>query len=193
MNKNNFWNDAAKCGFIVGALLAVSSVLETYMTLSGSLALYGLMMVEWIAVVVAHYYLLHRFTRRHAALYTAEEGFTFSQSYYYVLVISAFAGIILGVVQYLNLHLIIGYTTYTEKIADSFTNLLAQSGSSMPASMEPMITQTMEQLQTAPAPSVLATVWGGLFTSLLFGAIFGLIIAGVTSRRPKPFDTSSNE
>ena len=29
----DFWNDAAKCGAIIGAILAVSMVLETMMTL----------------------------------------------------------------------------------------------------------------------------------------------------------------
>ena len=37
MEKQNFWNDAAKCGAIIGAILAVSMILETMMTLSGSM------------------------------------------------------------------------------------------------------------------------------------------------------------
>ena len=28
MDKNNFWNEAAKCGAVIGLILAVSSVLE---------------------------------------------------------------------------------------------------------------------------------------------------------------------
>ena len=54
MEKQNFWNDAAKCGAIIGAILAVSMVLETMMTLSGSMKYYALMTVEWIGVVVLH-------------------------------------------------------------------------------------------------------------------------------------------
>ena len=76
MEKQNFWNDAAKCGAIIGAILAVSMVLETMMTLSGSMKYYALMTVEWIGVVVLHYYLLHRFTRNRSKLYSAEEGFS---------------------------------------------------------------------------------------------------------------------
>lgn len=37
------------------------------------------MTVEWIGVVVLHYYLLHRFTRNRSKLYSAEEGFSFGQ------------------------------------------------------------------------------------------------------------------
>ena len=40
---------------------------------------------------------------------------------------------------------------------------------------------------------MLKTVWGGVWSSLLFGGIFGLIIAGVIARAPKPFDNGGNE
>ena len=35
--------------------------------------------------------------------------------------------------------------------------------------------------------------WAVTFVSILFGAVFGLIIAGVLSRAPKPFDTPLSE
>ena len=85
MEKNSFWNNAARQGAILGAVLAASSVLENMMMLSGRLALYALLTVETIAVIVLHYYLLHRYTRQRAALYTTEEGFTFGQGYGYLL------------------------------------------------------------------------------------------------------------
>ena len=76
MEKTNFWKDVAKYGAIIGALLAVSFMLETRLQISASFGLYA---IEWIAVVVLHYYLLHRFTRRYSMMYTAEEGFSFGQ------------------------------------------------------------------------------------------------------------------
>ena len=171
MEKQNFWNDAAKCGAIIGAILAVSMILETMMTLSGSMKYYALMTVEWIGVVVLHYYLLHRFTRNRSKLYSAEEGFSFGQGY---------------------LHLIMGYSNYTSRLVEALTDMMALGGG-VPASMEAVMAQSLEQIQTAPAPSVLATVWGGIWVSLLFGAVFGLIIAGVLSRAPRPFDTQAGE
>lgn len=192
MEKNNFWNEAAKCGALLGAVLCVSFIVENMMTLSGRMSLYALLTVEWIAVVLLHYYLLHRFTRQRSALFTAGEGFTFGQGYAYLLVISGFAGIIVGLVQYIYLHLILGYAQYTDRMTTAVTDLLSQSGE-IPASYENLIVQMMEQIQTAPAPSVLSTVWGGVFTSLLFGAVFGLIVAGVLARAPRPFDTSETE
>ena len=191
MEKTNVWKDVAKYGAIIGALLAVSFMLETRLMLSASFGLYAL---EWIVVVALHYYLLHRFTRQYSMNnFSIETGFSFGQGYGYVLSVSAVAGIIVGVVQYLYLHLFIGYANYTERISNTFTEYIAQNGG-VPASMESMLAQTFEQLQNAPEPSMLKTVWGGTFSGVLFGAIFGLIIAGVLARAPKPFDnTAANE
>lgn len=190
MEKTNFWKDVAKYGAIIGALLAVSFMLETRLMLSASFGLYA---IEWIAVVVLHYYLLHRFTHRYSTGFSTEEGFTFGQGYGYVIAVSAVAGIIVGIVQYLYLHLFIGYANYTERVANALTEYIAQNGG-VPASMESTFSQLFGQIQNAPEPSVLGTVWSGAFTGTLFGVIFGLIIAGVLARAPKPFDnTAANE
>ena len=192
MNRNNFWNDAAKAGAILGVLLAVSFVVENQITLAGRAGLYMLYLVEWIAVVAAHYYLLHRFARSRSALCTAEEGFSFMQGYTSVLAVSGLAGIIVGAVQALYLHVVVGYSAYVDRLIAAVERIVAGSGG-IPASMEGLFAQSMEQLQTAAAPSVLQTLWGGIFSSLLFGAVFGLIIAGVLSRAPRPFGESGNE
>ena len=191
MEKNKFWDETARYGAILGGILALSFILETSMSLSGRMSLYTLLGPEWIVVVVLHYYLLHRFTRQYSTRYSAEEGFSFGQGYAYLMAVSGFAGAIVGVVQAVYLHLVMGYENYTERMSAAITELLA-SGGEVPAQMEGMIEQLIDQMQSAATPSVLSTVWGGIFTSLLFGAFFGLIIAGVLSRAPRPFDTSDN-
>ena len=188
MEPKTFWNDVARWGAIVGALLAASFVVESLITTSGRMGLYYLMMLEWIGVVVLHFWLLLRFVRSRSALYGADEGFTFGQGYGCVMAVSLFAGVIVGVVQAVYLHLIVGYANYVEQTIAAMTNMIAQSGSQMPASLEGLLAQSFEQLRNAPAPSVLQSVWSGLFSSLLFGAVFGLIIAAITSRAPRPFD-----
>lgn len=179
-------------GGIIGALLSVSFVLENFLMASGEMKLYMLLMVEFLAVAALHYYLLHRFTRERSQLYSAEEGFSFGQGYSYVLVISGFAGVLLGVAQGVYLHLIVGYSNYIDKYVAGLTKILSESGGAT-ASMTPAITQMMEQIQSAPTPSMLLTVWNGIQISLLFGAFFGLIIAGVISRSPQPFAEEKNE
>lgn len=190
MERKTFWNEAAQWGALVGGLLSLSFVLESLMTTSGRLGLYSLMMLEWIAVVVLHFWLLLRFTRKRSALHSADEGFTFGQGYGCVMAVSCFAGVIVGVVQAVYLHLIVGYSNYVERTIASTTDLLSKSGSQIPASVEGMLAQSFEQLRTAPEPSVLQSVWSGWFSALLFGALFGLIIAAIVARAPKPFDNA---
>lgn len=185
MEKTNFWKDALKYGAVLGAVLALSSLLEYRLQLAGSIGAYWVFTFEWLTVVVLHYYLLHRFTRNRAALYSPEEGFTFAQGYGYILSMSAVAGVIVGTVQYLYLHLFLGYANYTGRLVAALTDMISQS--TVPASLEPILAQAMSQIEHAPEPTLVATVWGGVFTSLLFGVVFGLIIAGVLSRAPKPF------
>lgn len=189
---NNFWNDAARYGAILGGILGLSNLFETWVTLSGSLTLYTWMMLEWIAVVVLHYYLLHRYTRQRSQLSPQEVGFTFGQGYGFLLAVSGFAGFIVGIIQTVYLHLILGYSNYIDRMVTAITEMVARSGG-IPASMETVFSQSIEQLQTAPTPSIFAGVWGGIFSTVLFGAIFGLIIAKVNSRSPRPFDSENSE
>ena len=77
MEQKRFWSVAATQGGVIGLVLAASMFFETYASLSGSVGLMGLMLVEWIAVVVLHYWLLNRYTKQYAAQFSAEEGFPF--------------------------------------------------------------------------------------------------------------------
>ena len=149
MEKTNFWKDVAKYGAIIGALLAVSFMLETRLQISASFGLYA---IEWIAVVVLHYYLLHRFTRRYSMMYTAEEGFSFGQGYAYILSVSTVAGLIVGIVQYLYLHFFIGYANYTERTTAALSDFIGRNGG-VPANMESMLSQMFDQIQNTPEPS----------------------------------------
>ena len=191
MDKNNFWNEAAKCGAVIGLILAVSSVLENSVFFTSGTGFLYLMLLEFFAVAAVHY-LLHRYTRRRSQLYTADEGFSFGQGYGFLLAVSGFAGIIVGVVQAVYLHLIVGYANYIDHYVSWMTGLFSRMGGAS-SSMEGMLSQIVNELQNSPAPSMLKTVWGGVWSSLLFGGIFGLIIAGVIARAPKPFDNGGNE
>lgn len=191
MEQKRFWSVAATQGGVIGLVLAASMFFETYASLSGSVGLMGLMLVEWIAVVVLHYWLLNRYTKQYAAQFSAEEGFPFFRGYGYVLVLSLFAGVILGLAQALYLHGVMGYGAYIEQYASALKELLTSSPAS--SQMEPMLKQMFTQLEAAPVPSVLQTAWGGVTNSILFGGFFGLIIAAVQSRRPELFTPKNEE
>lgn len=192
MEKTNFWSDALKCGLGLGAVLGLSAVVEPMLSLSGKPGLYVLLAVEWIAVVVLHYYILHRYTAARARLYSVEEGFTFGQGYGYLLAVSAVAGVLVSIVQYLFIYVVIGYANYTDKIVAGVTAMMARNGG-ISGQMEALYAQSLQQLQNAPEPSIFAALRGPVVMSLLFGAVFGLIIAGVLSRAPKPFSPEENQ
>ena len=200
MNKSQFWNETARKGAVLGVVLALSTIFELWVSISGKHALMLPMTVEWIAVVVLHYYLLNRYTKQYSLGFSAEEGFTFWQGYGYQMILSAFAGVIVGVVQASVLHGVIvgvvqasvlhgviGYSNYIDRVLASTQQIIAASGTPMNASMQTMLMQTFEQVEQAQIPSVLSTAWGGVVNSLLFGALFGLIIAGVRTRAPRLF------
>ena len=128
MDKNNFWNEAAKCGAVIGLILAVSSVLENSVFFTSGTGFLYLMLLEFFAVAAVHYYLLHRYTRRRSQLYTADEGFSFGQGYGFLLAVSGFAGIIVGVVQAVYLHLIVGYANYIDHYVSWMTGLFSRMG-----------------------------------------------------------------
>lgn len=187
MNKSQFWNETARKGAVLGVVLALSTIFELWVSISGKHALMLPMTVEWIAVVVLHYYLLNRYTKQYSLGFSAEEGFTFWQGYGYQMILSAFAGVIVGVVQASVLHGVIGYSNYIDRVLASTQQIIAASGTPLNASMQTMLMQTFEQVEQAQIPSVLSTAWGGVVNSLLFGALFGLIIAGVRTRAPRLF------
>lgn len=186
MGKTNFWNDAAKYGAAVGLLLAVSTVVENSIVLSGRLGLYVLLTVEWIAAVVLHYYLLHRYTRQRTMQRAEAEGFSFGEAYGFIVAMSAFGGIISGAVQYIYVYGIIGYGRYVERTADALYAVMARNGNVSP-SMENLLSQTVAQMHQSPEPSVFSAVGGGMLTSVLFGLVFGLFIASTVARPAKPF------
>ena len=121
MEKQNFRNDAAECGANIGAIAGRFDGLgERWMTLSGSMRYCALITVEWIGVVVLHCSPaapLRAQPFRNSIW--AEEGFSFGQGYLFVLAVSAFAGVIVGGVQYIYLHLIMGYSNYTSRLVEA--------------------------------------------------------------------------
>lgn len=189
MKKENFWNDAARWGAAVGSLLIFSFILEHRLAIGER---FGLYVVEWLLAVAAHYWLLHRAARRRSALYTAEEGFSFGQGYGFLLAVSGFAGFLSGVAQHVYVHFVVGYTAYFEGLMEMGRRQLAQIGASSP-SMESAMSEFFAQLTSLPEPSILSTIWGGIFSSCFFALLFGVIIAGVLSRAPQLFDTRSDE
>ena len=187
MEKSNFWNDACRGGAIIGLVMAVSNVAEQAMLLKGGIGMYGLVIVEWLALAGVFIWLLYRFTRKRAALYAPEEGFSFGQGFGFIVVMSLLSGLIAGAAGYFYRHVAIGYDVYTERYIDSVNGLLSEVP--VPAATVDAYELLFEQLRSTPEPSIFAAIASSMFWYVVAGGLIGLVIARVISRAPRPFDT----
>ena len=187
MEKSNFWNDACRGGAIIGLVMAVSNVAEQAMLLKGGIGMYGLVIVEWLALAGVFIWLLYRFTRKRAALYAPEEGFSFGQGFGFIVVMSLLSGLIAGAAGYFYRHVAIGYDVYTERYIDSVNGLLSEVP--VPAATVDAYELLFEQLRSTPEPSIFAAIASSMFWYVVAGGLIGLVIAGVIPRAPRPFDT----
>ena len=85
--KNAFWNEASRCGAIVG-LVNVAFEL-------GKMSVPSIAFVLGLANFVVTIYLLWRFASRRAKSF-GNEGFTYGQSLGFIVAMGIFAGIITG-------------------------------------------------------------------------------------------------
>ena len=106
-----------------------------------------------------------------------------------MLLLSLFAGVVVALVQVVYLHYIVGYENYIEQLVAALQRQL--SGQEFPASVSVSLQQSFSQMKSQPEPSVLTTAFGAIFNTLFFGIVYGLIVAGVLSRRPRLFDNQA--
>ena len=189
MEKSNFWNDACKGGAIIGLVMAVSNVAEQAMLLRGGVAMFGLVVLEWLALAGVFIWLLVRFTRRRAALYPPEEGFTYGQGLGFIVVMSLLAGVIVGVVSYFYRHVVVGYDAYTERYIGSVQGLLSEVP--VPAATLDVYETMFEQMRSTPEPSIFGADGRSAFWYVVAGGLIGLIVAAVVARAPRPFADDS--
>lgn len=180
-----FWNDVASKGAILGAVMLVSHIFEQAMMHNGSLARMGIVGVEMLVVFILYIYLLYRFAKGHSQCYVAEEGFSYGKAFGYVVAISLFASVIVGLGSYLFIHIVIGYRDYVDGIVNMYSNML--STTAMPAQMVGTYEQMLDQIASQPEPSILATISSTIWNYLLLGGFAGLFIAAVVKREPNIF------
>lgn len=189
MNKE-YWNDLATKGAILGALMLVSHIFEQSAVSSGSMTQMMLMLPEMLAVCVLYIYLLYRFAKRASAKYfRPETGFPYGQALVYTTWICVFAGIIVGLGDYIYIHFIIGYDNYVQQISESISNLISASG--LPSSLVGMYENALEQLADQPEPGVVNKVLSTMISYGMSGLIIGLIVAAIVKREPDLFGSDN--
>lgn len=183
--EKSFWNDVASKGAILGVLMLASHIFEQIMVLNGTLARVSIVGVEVLVIFVLYVYLLYRFAKSHSLRYIPEEGFPYGKAFGYVVAVSLFASVIVGLGSYLSTHFIIGYNDYIDGVINMYTNILSESP--MPAQMTGIYEQTIDKIREQPEPSIFATISSAIWNYLLLGGFAGLIIAAVVKREPNIF------
>ena len=113
MAKNAFWNEASRCGAIVG-LVNVAFEL-------GKMSVPSIAFVLGLANFVVTIYLLWRFASRRAKSF-GNEGFTYGQSLGFIVAMGIFAGIITGAYQILASNFL-----FVDKYEEVYNTLIATS------------------------------------------------------------------
>lgn len=175
MSKNSFWNDASRCGAIVGAVHAAFACLGMCFT---SMAL----LISLVALV-AQIWLLARYASRRSALFV-KEGFSYSQSLGFIVSMGLFAGVVSGAYE-----IVASNFLFTETYESNLNNILAvysQLGTFDNAALDSM-SKLYRSMLFSPVPVLLTQV----FSLVLSYGFYGLFISIGTKREPALFDPES--
>ncbi|MBE6210909.1 MAG: DUF4199 domain-containing protein [Rikenellaceae bacterium] len=183
--EREFWNDVASKGAILGVLMLASNIFEQAMFLNGTMGRLSFVGIEAIVVFVIYVFLLFYFAKRHSLQYSKEEGFSYGKAFGYVLTLSLFTSVIVGLGSYIFTHFIIGYKEYVDGVLNLYTNIF--STIEVPAQMANTYEQLIDQIGSQPEPSLFAIIFASIRNYLLLGGFVGLIIAAVVKREPNIF------
>lgn len=190
--KNEYWNDIASKGAIVGVLMLVSHIFEQWSILHLSLGGMALVGLEMLAVTVIYIWLLYRFAKQASARFGDDTlGFSYAQGLLYVIYVAVFAGVIVGFGGYLYQHYIVGYENYTEQLVENMQQMLRDTGGS--SSIMSMYDNMFAALLDQPEPGIFSTILSTICNYGFWGLLVGLFIAAGVKREPKLFDNNQSE
>lgn len=196
MKSSVFLNDMLTKGAILGAVMLLSNIAENSMLYYGNSAKWIMLLgIEYLISLVVYCYLIYRFTKNYANLVVSERKeipfFTYGNGLSYATSISMLAGVIVALGGYMFRHYIIGYenyiTNYVKLLQDWF------STTEVPASMVGTYEQMFKVIQAQEEPSLISSIFSGVWSYLMAGTFVGLVVAAFTKRAPQIFDKKENE
>lgn len=177
MARNSFWNDASRCGAIIGLVNVGFELVKSLVPAMGFI--FGL------ASFVVTIYLLWHFTARRAKGY-GNEGFTYGQSLGFIVAMGIFVGIVTGAYQILASNFL--FVDKYEEMYDTVIAAYSQMGAFDNSTMN-TITKVLRATLFSPLPILVNNILSGV---LGYG-FFGLFISIGTKREPDMFDSSDEE
>jgi hypothetical protein len=196
MKPSIFLNDMLTKGAILGGVMLVSSIAETSMLYYGNSPKWIIVMsVECIVAMAVYCYLIYRFTKGYATLVLSERNqmpfFTYGNGLSYATSISMLAGIIVALGGYMFRHYVVGYENYIANYVKLLQDWFSQS--EVPASMVGTYEQMFKTIQSQEEPSLISSIFSGVWSYLVAGTIVGLIVAAFTKHEPKIFENQDEQ
>ncbi len=190
MKPSVFLNDMLTKGAILGGVMLASNIAETAMFYyGGSMSWVMVMAMECFISMALYCYLVYRFTKGYATLVLSERQdmpyFTYGNGLSYATSISMLAGVIVALGGYMFRHYVVGYENYIATTIKVLHESLSQSPA--PAAVASTYEQVFKALQTQEEPSLISTIFSGIWTYLVAGTFVGLIVAAFTRRAPEIF------
>lgn len=195
MKINAFWQDALKFGAILGLVMGVSSIYETYeLFISSRVGVSALFVVEWLVAAVLFIWLLYKFTKRCAKLSPAEVGFNYVMAFGYAMVVAVLAGVVVGVMHHIYIR-IVGYDAFVDGyilLIDEYMSLIGDAGIVMPEEFYVALDEACDVVRKSEAPTMMQSIFSSLNTYMFAAFVPSLIIAAVVRRAPRQ-NTLSND
>lgn len=195
MNRD-FWYDVLRSGAIIGVVMALSFVVERYLLAYSQIPLLkasAIYFIEWLVVCGIFIWLLVRFTRRRANAADPKMGFPYSLALSYILMVSALAGVLVGVADTAYVSTM-GYDGYINGIVERIEQLKEMYISmGVSATEMDMFDEYASKLRFVEQPSMWLNVVSKLQSYMIFGGLPGFIIAGIVSRRPSFDEPKDNQ
>lgn len=185
MNREYF-NSAAKWGLFLGAFLSMSRIYEANVMISGDIAGFAMLTVEWIVVTALYAYILYKANKIRSREVDPTVGYPFRSALNYSILISAFAGIIVGAASHIHVaNFIGGYDVYAIKSIESITNVLKEAN--VEQNIQEMYNSGLESVKTIGEnpPSLFSTMISMMANYIISGFVIGLIVGYFTKRAPE--------
>lgn len=185
---NNFWNDALRSGAILGLVMGLSRIFESYqLYLSDMQGVTTLIVLEWLFAAALFVYLLYRFAKQRSMRFSQKEGYSYGQAMSYLLIVSMLTGVIVGVMEYLFTEFV-GYDAIVAgyiSLIDEYRTMVASAG--VPASSMGVLEQLKGTIRDSQEPTILNNVFSALNLYFMTGGVVSLVISAFVKRDANPF------
>jgi hypothetical protein len=186
-------------GAILGCVMMLSSIAETYMFYHGGSAWLLPLTFEILISMALYVILIYRFTKNYSKLVLAEREqmpfFSFGEGFLYAMNISGLAGIVVALGSYLFMHYVIGYEEFIAAYVKFYQNALSQVA--LPSGSVNQLGELFDQIQKNEEPSIFSNLLTYVSRYIMTGALVGAVVALITKRTPwnnfTNFNNNGNE